>query len=120
MIPPVGRKLYGQGPLQKQGLDAANPMLDGALYKELQYSHACRLVNRAVVLEPGVAPMVLEAYELLAPRESHGSLWMYGSGVGGVGPAMPVGQQGPMCPISHVHITTIIPPTYHHSISTYH
>eukprot|EP00667_Euglena_gracilis_P000945 EG_transcript_945 len=54
-----------------------NPVLDGPLHQELQYSHSCRLVNRASVSEPGAPPTVLEVYELVAPREGDPSVWMY-------------------------------------------
>eukprot|EP00667_Euglena_gracilis_P000683 EG_transcript_683 len=51
-----------------------NPVIDGCLFEELQYTFECRRVNRAVLPEGGT---VLDVYELLAVREASTDQWVY-------------------------------------------
>eukprot|EP00667_Euglena_gracilis_P002061 EG_transcript_2060 len=53
------------------------PVIDGALYEELQYNYSCRPINRVLQPNNGGAPVVVEVYEMVALHESSGDQWMY-------------------------------------------
>eukprot|EP00668_Euglena_longa_P037857 GGOE01048766.1.p1 GENE.GGOE01048766.1~~GGOE01048766.1.p1 ORF type:complete len:426 (-),score=130.19 GGOE01048766.1:1237-2394(-) len=54
-----------------------NPVIDGMLFEELQYNFCCRPVNRAVVVESGAPPKVLDVHELMSVQENAADEWMY-------------------------------------------
>lgn len=75
-----------------RGLGGPNPVIDGCLFEELQYTFECRRVNRAVLPEGGT---VLDVYELLAVREASTDQWVYDPGWGQE--AAPVGLSWTSC-----------------------
>eukprot|EP00667_Euglena_gracilis_P005291 EG_transcript_5326 len=58
-------------------MDVANPVIDGTLHEELQYSYACRQVNRLVLQLDGTRQQMAEVFELLALKEASADEWMY-------------------------------------------
>eukprot|EP00668_Euglena_longa_P047497 GGOE01063373.1.p1 GENE.GGOE01063373.1~~GGOE01063373.1.p1 ORF type:complete len:264 (-),score=76.36 GGOE01063373.1:116-907(-) len=61
----------------QQETQVKNPVIDGALHEELQFSYTCRLVNRLVVNPHHPFDNLVEAFELLSLKEAAEDEWMY-------------------------------------------